>query len=61
LRLKVGQVKDLKAGDTVEIKEKKTGKIRRQEVLNKLASDILKPNEPGKAGYNEKGMKSNNQ
>ena len=29
MRLKVGQVKDLKAGDTVEIKEKKTGKIRR--------------------------------
>jgi len=29
LRLKVGQVKDLKAGDTVEIKEKKTGKARR--------------------------------
>jgi len=29
LRLKVGQVKDLKAGDTVEIKEKKTGKAWR--------------------------------
>jgi integrase len=29
LRLKVGQIEDLKAGDTVEIKEKKTGKARR--------------------------------
>jgi len=29
LRLKVGQIEDLKAGDTVEIKEKKTGKVRR--------------------------------
>jgi len=29
LRLKVGQVKYLEAGDTVEIKEKKTGKSRR--------------------------------
>ena len=29
LRLKVGQVKDLKAGDTFEIREKKTGKARR--------------------------------
>jgi len=29
LRLKVGQIKDLQAGDTVEIKEKKTGKVRR--------------------------------
>jgi len=29
LRLKVGQVKDLKAGNTVEIKEQKTGKARR--------------------------------
>jgi integrase len=29
LRLKVGPVKDLKAGDTFEIKEKKTGKVRR--------------------------------
>jgi hypothetical protein len=29
LRLKAGQVEDLKAGDTVEIKEKKTGKARR--------------------------------
>ncbi len=29
LRLKVGQVKDLNAGDTVEIREKKTSKPRR--------------------------------
>ena len=29
LRLKIGQVKDLKAGDTVEIKEQKTRKPRR--------------------------------
>jgi len=29
LRLKVDHVKDLKAGDTVEIKEQKTGKVRR--------------------------------
>ncbi len=36
-------------------------KIRRQEVLNSLAAQIMKPTEPGKAGYNERGMKSNNQ
>jgi len=29
LRLKVGHVRDLKPGDAVEIKEKKTGKVRR--------------------------------
>lgn len=36
-------------------------KIRRQELLNKLAEQIVAhENQPGKAGYNEKGMKSNN-
>jgi integrase len=34
LRLKIGQVKNLKAGDAVEIKEQKTGKSRRV-TLNK--------------------------
>lgn len=29
LRLKVSQVKDLKAGDEIEIREKKTSKVRR--------------------------------
>ena len=36
LRLKVGHVKDIKAGDSVEIKEKKTGKTRRI-TLNKAS------------------------
>ena len=40
LRLKVGQVKDLQAGDTVEIKEKKTGKVRRI-TLNKTCINSI--------------------
>ena len=36
LRIKVAQVKDLKPGDEIEIKEKKTGKLRRI-TLNKAA------------------------
>ena len=40
LRLKVGQVKDLKAGDTVEIKEQKTGKTRRI-TLNKACINAI--------------------
>jgi integrase len=40
LRLKVGQVKDLQAGDTVEIKEKKTGKARRI-TLNKTCINAI--------------------
>lgn len=37
-------------------------KIRRLEAINKIATDKAKElNKPGKAGYNEKGMKSNNQ
>lgn len=36
-------------------------KIRRLEAINKIATDKAKEsNKPGKAGYNEKGMKSNN-
>ena len=34
LRIKVGQVRDLKPGDSIELKEKKTGKLRRL-TLNK--------------------------
>ncbi len=41
LRLKAGQVKDLKAGDTVEIREKKTGKARRI-TLNKTCINAIK-------------------
>ena len=40
LRLKVGQAKDLKAGDAVEIKEKKTGKARRI-TLNKTCINAI--------------------
>jgi len=40
LRLKVSHVKDLKAGDTVEIKEKKTGKARRI-TLNKTCINAI--------------------
>jgi len=40
LRLKVGQVKDLKAGDTIEIKEQKTGKVRRI-TLNKTCINAI--------------------
>ena len=40
LRFKVGQVRDLKAGDTVEIKEKKTGKTRRI-TLNKTCINAI--------------------
>ena len=40
LRLKVGQVKDLKVGDAVEIKEKKAGKVR-QITLNKTCINDL--------------------
>ena len=41
LRLRVAKVKDLKAGDTVEIKEKKTGKARRI-TLNKTCIKAIK-------------------
>ncbi len=40
LRLKVGHVESLKAGDTVEIKEKKTGKVRRI-TLNKTCINAI--------------------
>ena len=40
LRLKVSHVKDLQAGDTVEIKEKKTGKTRRI-TLNKTCINAI--------------------
>jgi len=40
LRLKVGQVKDLIAGDAVEMKEKKTGKVRRI-TLNKTCINAI--------------------
>jgi len=40
LRLKIGQVKDLKAGDTVEIKEQKTRKPRRIN-LNKACVNAI--------------------
>jgi len=40
LRLKVSHVRDLKAGDTVEIKEQKTGKVRRI-TLNKTCISAI--------------------
>jgi integrase len=40
LRLKVGHVKSLNPGDTVEIKEKKTGKVRRIN-LNKACTGAI--------------------
>ena len=40
LRLRIGQVKDLKAGDALEIKEKKTSKVRRI-TLNKACINVI--------------------
>ena len=41
--------------------DKEELKIRRQELVNSFATKIKEDNKPGKAGYNERGMKSNNQ
>jgi integrase len=40
LRIKVGQVRDLKPGDEIELKEKKTGKLRRV-TLNKACVQAI--------------------
>jgi len=42
LRIKVGQVRELKAGDEIEIKEKKTGKSRRITINKAVVTAIKK-------------------
>ena len=45
LRIRVGQVRDLKPGDEIELKEKKTGKSRRI-ALNKACVQAIQRQDP---------------